>query len=158
MPRKGPRPAPPALKLVRGNPGKRPVDPGLQLPPADLVEPRWIDLVGSDLISYASHAWGDVVPSLIAHGVLTAVDLPLVIDYCVARARLRQCEDDVSRNGITVVGAAGSVVRNPALTAAIQLRRLVLSYSSELGLGPSTRGSMKAAGNGEQQAAAALLD
>lgn len=34
----------PALQVIReGNPGHRPVEPGLILPPGDLAEPRWAD-------------------------------------------------------------------------------------------------------------------
>jgi P27 family predicted phage terminase small subunit len=35
----------PALQVIReGNPGHRPVEPGLMLPPGDLAEPRWSDV------------------------------------------------------------------------------------------------------------------
>lgn len=162
MTRPGPKPTPPQLALVRGNPGKRAVRQGPKLAPERPLEPRWVDffpavrgaLRGENqrARSRASAEWRWVVPVLDHHGLLTKVDRTVVVDYCICVARLDQAERDISRRGLHVDG-----VRNPAVVAANQYRQQLRFYVGEFGLAPSSRGRLDA-GDGNDEGAEGLLD
>lgn len=167
MAKPGPKKTPPALRLVRGNPGHRPIEPGVKLPPAELTEPDWAEVLGGGLKETAigtaelcAFEWARVVPQLTRHGVLTEVDAALVEDYCISRARLIECERHISHHGLAVEGERGWQ-KNPSVTAANQYRTALRFMIGELGLGPSTRGTMqsgKSEGDDEMTRAAGILD
>lgn len=98
MGKRGPQPTPAALRLLRGNPGHRPIKQGVKMAPTAVSEPVWDDLPPGDEFQQdavrvdAQTEWRRVVPQLTAHGVLAAVDLRLVMDYCIVVARVAECE------------------------------------------------------------------
>lgn len=152
MARPGPAPKP-RLQVVReGNPGRRPVKEGLKLPPKAPAEPDWREwfTVTSGPRSdenqvcrgIARATWRHVVPVLDAQGLLATIDATVLADLCVCVARIRLCERDISRRGLWVMGERGAV-KNPSVTAANQYRTQLKFYVAELGLAPSSRGSLE---------------
>lgn len=146
-----PGPAPkPFLQVVReGNPGKRPIEPGVVLPPADLEEPDWLETFpavrAKDVQAanrrareVARREWRRVVPVLKASAGLAEVDAQLVHDYCVCVARIDQCERELSTNGLLQLGERGWQ-KNGATTIVGQYRTQLRAYIGELGLSPSSR-------------------
>jgi phage terminase small subunit len=79
----GSRPMPIRLKLLRGNPGRRPVRGSFEppQPPAPSEPPDF-------LTGYAREEWDRVAPGLHLFGLLTAVDV-MVLGACVHGARAR---------------------------------------------------------------------
>jgi P27 family predicted phage terminase small subunit len=147
-----PRPKP-ALSVVReGNPGHRPVKDSLKLPPADLIEPDWSETFDgeSDLVArcrlVASREWARIVPVLKVSAGLAAVDTTVLHDYCVCVARIDQCERDLSRNGLTMLGERGWQ-KNGATTIVSQYRAQLKAYIGELGLSPSARVKLPSGGD-----------
>jgi P27 family predicted phage terminase small subunit len=148
----------PFLQVVReGNPGKRPLDPGLILAAAkDLSEPNWQDTfptVRSDkeqqdvnrrAREVARREWRRVVPVLQYTAGLAEVDVNLLHDYCVVVSRIDQCERDISTRGLLVPGERGGWVKNGAATVVSQYRAQLKVYIRELGLSPSARASFVA--------------
>jgi P27 family predicted phage terminase small subunit len=139
----------PALQVVReGNPGKRPVQEGLKLPPAELVEPEWaetfegVDAENSRCRTVARREWRRVVPVLKFTAGLAEVDLAALQDYCVCVARIDQCERELSRNGLLMQGERG-MMKNGATTIVSQYRAQYKIYLREFGLSPSARVSIK---------------
>lgn len=140
----------PYLAAVReGNPGRRPLDPGVILPAADLVEPDWAEVFpGSrDAVirgenvrcrNVARAEWQRVVPVLVRSAGLAAVDLALTRDYCVCVARLDQGERSISRQGAVMEGERGWQ-KNGWSTLNSQYRAQLKIYIRELGLSPSAR-------------------
>lgn len=72
----GRKPKPTALKVLAGNPGKRPLPPNEPQPRPGL--PACPDWMGAD----GRLMWGRVVPELERLGVLTSVDVGVVETYC----------------------------------------------------------------------------
>ncbi|MFE7869750.1 phage terminase small subunit P27 family [Micromonospora humida] len=152
----------PYLQVVReGNPGKRPVDPGLILAAAkDLAEPDWqqtFPVVRSDKAQQdvnrrarevARREWRRVVPVLQFTAGLADVDVNLLHDYCVVVARIDQCERDLSTRGMLIQGERGWQ-KNGATTVVGQYRSQLRVYIRELGLSPSARASFVAPGGGD---------
>ena len=146
-----PGPAPkPHLQVVReGNPGKRPVEPGVVLPPSDLEEPDWLDTfptvpdpdeqaVNRRAREVARREWRRVVPVLKHSAGLADVDTQLVLDYCICVARIDQCERVISTGGLLIRGERGWQ-KNGATTIVGQYRTQLRAYIGELGLSPSAR-------------------
>ena len=144
---------PPAQVVREGNPGKRPVREGVKLPPAELVEPKWMETfppvfgdkgqteVNRRAREVASTEWRRVVPVLAKTAGLAEVDATALRDYCVCVARLDQCERDLSRNGLLMVGERGWQ-KNGATTIAAQYRTMLKTYLREFGLSPSARAGL----------------
>ncbi|MET0448286.1 MAG: phage terminase small subunit P27 family [Aeromicrobium sp.] len=145
----GTRPKP-LLQVVReGNPGKRPLREGVQLPPAELEEPDWLDTFPNGAGDesrrarlVASREWQRVVPVLEHTAGLAAVDVNLLHDYCVCVARIDQCERALSRDGLLMQGERGWQ-KHGATTIVGQYRTQLRAYIGELGLSPSARTGLK---------------
>lgn len=77
--------------------------------------------------------WNRVTSLLKQRGLLDRLDQVALHDYLKCWTRLRECEAEVSRDGLTVRTERG-VVKNPACTLATQYRASLLAWSKELGL------------------------
>lgn len=93
----------------------------------------------------AAAEWARIVPVLVKTVGLGVIDYSLVVDYCVTRARLDWCELQLSRDGLVVMGQRG-LCRNPLTTVASQYRAAMKHHTGELGLSPSSRGTMQPPG------------
>lgn len=133
---RGRRPAPTVLKLLKGNPGKRALNPDEPRPevPQDAPPcPTWLEGEGRK-------EWNRLAPHLHALGLLTAVDLGLLAAGCQAFGRWREYEALCSKVG-------------PAASLELKYRRFAnqalanyLRIAAEFGLGASARARMKAPG------------
>mgnify|MGYP000916111745 CR=1 FL=1 len=139
----------PVLQVVReGNPGHRPVEPGLLLPPAELEEPDWGETFpvvegeqapeNERLRVVASREWNRVVPVLKHTAGLAAVDAAALQEYCTVVARIDQCERALSVNGLLMQTDRGWV-KNGAATIVSQYRATYKVLLREFGLSPSAR-------------------
>lgn len=93
----------------------------------------------------AAAEWDRVVPILTKTVGLGVIDYSTVVDYCVCRARLDWVELQISRDGVLVMGQRG-ICRNPLTTVASQYRAAMKHHIGELGLSPSSRGTMQPPG------------
>lgn len=76
----GRKPRPTHLKLIDGNPGKRPIPEG-EIQPEGVVErPKWLK-------GRASKVWDQYAPELVRLKVLTAVDVHVFGTFCQLAAR-----------------------------------------------------------------------
>jgi hypothetical protein len=80
----GPPPEPVRLKLLKGNPGRRPLRPE----PEPAIEPQ-CPPAPPYLSGYAAQEWEVVAPELHRLRLLTAVDLASLAAYCVAYQQWR---------------------------------------------------------------------
>lgn len=81
----GRKPRPTHLKLIDGNPGKRPLPEGEIEPEGDVVKPKWLK-------GRASKVWDQYAPELIRLKVLTSVDVHVFGTYCQLAARAEKGE------------------------------------------------------------------
>ncbi len=135
MARTGRPPTPTALKLISGNPGKRPIKGEPKPPPSKPRRPQW-------LVGYARTEWDRVVPALDKLGLLTVVDRTVIAAYCEAAAGLKAASQDLRKRGYLILSArhdGEALVKNPSNQLLRDYSRLVATYSSMLGLSPSDR-------------------
>ena len=150
-----------ALQVVReGNPGHRPVREGLQLPPADLVEPDWRATFPASkgeqqglnrrAREVARREWRRIVPVLQKSTQVAAVDAQILHDYCVIVARIDQCEREISTRGMLMRGTRGWQ-KNGATTIVSQYRAQLKTYIVQLGLSPAARAGITPQGDDDSE-------
>ncbi|WP_034127826.1 phage terminase small subunit P27 family [Pseudomonas fluorescens] len=131
---RGRKPKPTAKKMLAGNPGKRALNK---------AEPEFSKITDVDppewLSNRAAQMWRMVVPELLRENVVAITDLHNVEAFCVAYDNWRMAQESVQQHGIVVAGAQGGPIKNPALTAANETMRQIVTFGSMLGLDPASR-------------------
>jgi P27 family predicted phage terminase small subunit len=137
-------PKPTALKVLTGNPGKRPLNDAEPQPSTTPPKcPSWLSKV-------AKAEWKKLAPELSRLGLLTIVDEGSLAGYCSALAEFRAATEIIEAEGrYVMVGGfydeaakewrGGQMQPHPAL---IQLRaawKAVKDFSALFGLDPSSR-------------------
>ncbi len=132
----GPKPKPPALKLLEGNPGHRPINENQPKPrPVAPKCPSW-------LATEARKEWRRVAPELERMGLLSGIDRAALAAYCQAYARWREAEETIDRLGLTFRTNTGYEAPRPEVTIARQMMVQMRAFCVEFGLTPSSRGRM----------------
>ena len=126
---------PTQLKVLRGNPGKRPInraEPKPSAPRGLPSAPRGLDKVGR-------RAWRRVGAELHQLGLLTAIDLDAFEMYCRAVSRYFAAEVLIEQKGMVIKTRTGYSQPNPAI--GIQNRALgtIHRLSLQFGLTPAAR-------------------
>lgn len=141
MARSGPPPKPTALRLVQGNPSRRPLPKNEPRPSASAPDvPEFLD-------EYGREEWNRVAPQLLRLGCLSEIDGGALAVYCQAFSRWRHIEDVLRKlaeqqpnlRGLTSRNAAGGLVVNPLVRMANQQMMTVLRAAAEFGMTPSAR-------------------
>lgn len=131
---RGRKPTPTHLKVVRGNPGRRPLPAGEPKPEVLAPEPP------SHLNARAIAEWNRVAPLLLAMNALCEIDRAALAAYCVAYARWADAEEQVARHGpIVKAPKSGVAMQNPFLSVANNAMALMERYSSKFGMSPQDR-------------------
>ena len=133
MPGGRPR-TPTQLKILRGNPGHRPLPENEPLPKEGIPQrPTW-------LASEAKREWKRIVPELRAVGLLTLVDRAALAAYCQSWARWRAAEEAISEHGSTMeVGPTHYLQQRPEVSISQKERAIMKSFLTEFGLTPASR-------------------
>lgn len=133
MARPGPAPEPTHLKVIKGNPGKRPL-------PKNEPKPRPVPPeMPAHLNGPAKKEWQRVVPILDRLGILSEVDGAALAGYCQCYARWAQCEKRLEKKGLTFTTPSGYVQQRPEVSMAQKYLQLVKAFCAEFGLTPSSR-------------------
>jgi P27 family predicted phage terminase small subunit len=142
----GPPPTPNVIKLLRGNPGRRPIRPEPQPQiPSDPPDPPPF------LQGYACDEWHRLAPELHRLGLLTIVDVAPFAAYCQAYARWREAEEALARvaakdptGGGLLMRASSGPVPNPLLKMARLFAQDMVHFAAEFGLTPVARSRISA--------------
>jgi P27 family predicted phage terminase small subunit len=128
---RGRPPKPSKLKVLEGNPGRRPINDREPQPTGPLVKP---DFVSGDAAKEWDRAVGSMPP-----GLYTAADAPVLAVYCVAWVLFRNALAQVAREGMTAVGSQGQKVAHPSLGIASKQAEIILKAGDRLGMSPVAR-------------------
>lgn len=139
MGRRGPAPKPTRLRLIEGNPSKRPLNRNEPKPrPVPPPCPRWLN-------QEAKREWRRIVPELDVLGLLTVVDRAALAGYCQAYARWRQAEEAIEKYGMIGKTESGYVQQLPHVSIAQKSLQILKGFAQEFGLTPSSRSRMSVA-------------
>lgn len=126
-------PKPTALKVLEGNPGKRPLPKNEPKPRPITPEcPEWLDEI-------AKKEWQRVVPELERMGMLTCVDGAALEGYCQMYSRWVQAEQFLQKHGTIYKLPSGYIQQVPQVNIAQKSLLIVKGFCSEFGLTPSSR-------------------
>lgn len=154
---RGRKPTPSHLKLVKGNPGKRPMNTAEPIPVRDLPNPP------TELTDDAKVEWGRVSEELYRLGLLTGIDRAALAAYCQAYGRWAQAERSLAEmakrdpltGGLLVKTTNGNAIQNPLVGVANKALADMVRYAVEFGMTPSARSRIETdkASNPEKAAA-----
>ena len=129
---RGRKPKPAALKLIDGNPGKRPI--GREPKPPD-TRPT----CPSYLSPTAKAEWKRLAGALNEIGLLTQIDRTVLAAYCQAYGRWVEAEKRLAETPPLLKTPAGYVQTSPWITISNKQVELMVRLMGELGLSPSAR-------------------
>ena len=139
MPRNGMPPIPTALKIARGNPGKKRLN--LDEPKPSIASkcpnpPTWI-------CQYAKLTWRRMAPELYKRGLLTVIDHHALAVYCQSIAEYREAIKNIQKNGALLSLETGYKYPNPYLSIKNKAIGVIRQFAIELGMSPSARVHLK---------------
>ena len=146
----GRRPQPTRLKILRGNPGRRRLNPTEPQPPPvtdafDIPAPE----VAHDLLAAAE--WARVVPILRICGLASQAERSALIALCQQWSRYLEAQSKVRELGMIVKRPDGVPMVNPYLAVADRALGHCHKLWTELGLTPSGRARLSALPQAEPQ-------
>jgi P27 family predicted phage terminase small subunit len=136
---KGRKPLPAHLKVVSGNPGRRPIK--------DAVEPEIVAPPCPEHLSGEARAeWGRIVPELMALRLLSQMDMAALAMYCQCYGRWQYAEQVIAKmnqesedTGYVIASPNGFPVQSPWLNIANKAMEQCKSFLVEFGMSPSSR-------------------
>ena len=144
MSQPGTKPEPGALKLIKGNPGKRPVKTSPQPTPVAPMIPPWLP-------AEAKRRWKEIGPELERLGLLTAVDglafSMMLNHYAIAveaareikRIRRELRKEGKKQHPLITIDERGLSRKHPLHQILRDHSEAFKSYMPEFGLTPSSR-------------------
>ena len=138
MGRRGPPPHPTHLRVLNGNPGKRPFNSREPQPRKDAPRcPAW-------LRPEAKKVWKRMVPELRRMGVLTVVDGEALASFCQTYVRWQAAEEFLARHGDVYSirdeqGRVKYMQQFPQVSIARNLVLILKSFYQEFGMTPASR-------------------
>ena len=133
----GPRGTPKALKLLRGNPGKRKIKDELQ--PRSAI-PTWPLHLGKS----ARREWRRVVKDLAPLGLITNLDRAALAAYSDSYGRWSDASDELQRYGMILKSPNGVPMQSPYLAIVNRAIEQMRSFLGEFGMTPSARQNVPA--------------
>ncbi|CAJ7420107.1 P27 family phage terminase small subunit [Burkholderia pseudomallei] len=134
---RGRKPTPTALKLVRGNPGKRPLPENEPTPSLDVQMPEYLS-------AQAAKHWPIVTKQLQDAGVLTSMDATALSLFCECFAKWKHANDQVLKFGPVIKAPSGFPVQSPFLAIANKAHDQMCKLLVEFGMTPSSRSRVTA--------------
>ena len=138
----GRKPTPTAVKLLKGNPGRRPLNPNEPRPSGIPTCPEHLNAV-------AKAEWDRISVELSACGLLTSIDRAALAAYCATYARWLEAEQKIDRHGTVIKTQSGNAIQNPYVGVANRALDLMHKYLIEFGCTPSSRSRVSVMPNAE---------
>lgn len=135
---RGGKPIPTVVKLITGNPGRRPLNQQEAQPAVQVPRPPRL------LQGEALKEWRRVTKLLQEVGLIAQLDRAVVAAYCQAWARWIECERMLEETGLIVKAPNGYPMYSPYLSAANKAMDQMRQMSEQIGLSGSSRSRIKA--------------
>ena len=132
---RGRKPEPTILRVLKGNPQKRPL-PVNEPTPAPVAAshppPEWLD-------DAAKAEWRRIAPMLARNGLLTEMDLDALTAYCHAWCVWKDANAKIRQFGIVIKSQNGFPMQSPYLPIANKAMVTMKGFMLEFGMTPSSR-------------------
>jgi P27 family predicted phage terminase small subunit len=131
---RGRRPKPTRIKVLTGNPGKRPLNVNEPRP-----EPKVPDCP-PELGPVARREWDRLVAELAKLHLLTTLDRSALAAYCGAYALWAEATEAIQKYGTMVKSPSGYPQQSPYVAVANRQAEIMMRIASEFGFTPASRG------------------
>ena len=136
----GPAPKPAALKVIQGNPGRRPINKD------ELAVPVHAPDCPDHLHDEARAEWDRMIPRLLRFRLVSELDTAALALYCQAFGRWQCAEKAIAKeaeesggDGLIIKAPSGYPIQNPYLSIANRAMEDCHKYIQAFGLSPSAR-------------------
>ena len=140
----GRKPLPTALKIIRGNPGKRALSKAEPKTNGKAQPPAWLG-------DHGLRHWAEVAPMLEKVGVLTDLDALALGDMCFAYEKWRKAQENEQISGSYVTAQSGFPMLAPWVTEGERQRTIWRKLQTEFGMTPSSRSRVTASAPQEEE-------
>jgi P27 family predicted phage terminase small subunit len=130
---RGRRPKPTRLKLLTGNPGKRPLNS--TEPKPEIAVPE----CPVELGPVARREWDRLAVELAPLRMLTHLDRAALAAYCGAYAMWAEATEAIQKFGTMVKSPTGYPVQSPYVSIANRQAEIMMRIASEFGFTPASR-------------------
>ncbi len=134
----GPKPKATVIKLITGNPGRRPLNDREAKPLAQIPSPP--DFLKGE----ALREWKRITVLLADVGLIAKLDRAIIAGYCKSWERWVDCEKMLETTGMIVRSPNGYPMYSPYLAAANKALEQLRQASEMIGLSGSSRSRIKA--------------
>jgi P27 family predicted phage terminase small subunit len=135
---RGRRPKPTRLKVLMGNPGKRPMNANEPRPEVAIPE------CPAELGSVARREWDRMAHQLASLRILTQLDRAALAAYCGAYAMWAEATEAIQKYGTMVKSPSGYPVQSPYVAIANRQAEIMMRIASEFGFTPASRSRIAA--------------
>lgn len=130
---RGRRPKPTRVKVLTGNPGKRPMN--MNEPRPELTIPECPNELGP----LARKEWERLAGELGKLKLLTELDRAALAAYCGAYALWAEATDAIQKYGAMVKSPSGYPIQSPYVSIANREAEIMMRIASEFGFTPASR-------------------
>ena len=130
---RGRRPKPTRLKVLTGNPGKRPLNRDEPRPEVAVPD------CPAELGPVAQREWHRLVGDLVALRLLTNLDRAALAAYCNAYALWAESLEGIRKHGAMVKSPSGYPIQSPYIAIANRQAEIMMRIASEFGFTPASR-------------------
>jgi P27 family predicted phage terminase small subunit len=141
---RGRRPTPTRLKVLTGNPGKRPLNKAEPMPEVAIPE------CPTELGPVAKREWVRLVGDLAALGLLTSLDRAALAAYCGSYALWAEATEAIQKFGTMIKSPSGYPVQSPYVAVANRQAEIMMRIASEFGFTPASRSRIATPGKPER--------
>jgi P27 family predicted phage terminase small subunit len=141
---RGRRPKPTRMKVLTGNPGKRPLN---------VEEPRpepCIPDCPPELGPAARQEWQRLTAELGALRILTALDRDALAAYCSAYGLWAEAIEAIGKYGTMVKSPSGYPIQSPYVSIANRQAEIMMRIAAEFGFTPASRSRISTSTRQEQ--------
>lgn len=130
---RGRRPKPTRLKLLTGNPGKRPINMDEPMPEAVIPD------CPPELGPVAQKEWSRLSGELGKLRILTQLDRAALAAYCGAYSLWAEATENIQKFGTMVKSPSGYPIQSPYVSIANRQAEIMMRIASEFGFTPASR-------------------
>lgn len=135
---RGRRPKPTRLKMLTGNPGKRPLNNSEPRP-----EPAVPDCP-PELSEAARSEWNRLASELAPLRIVTNLDRAALAAYCSAYGLWAEATEAIHKYGAMIKSPSGFPVQSPYVAIANRQTEIMIRIASEFGFTPASRSRISA--------------
>lgn len=121
------------LKILEGNPGKRPLSEN-EVKPKEILPkcPVWLN-------KEAKKKFKQLSKILYNLGLLTELDIDMLVMYCQDFSTYKECQINIKENGLFVKDRDNNLRKNPYISILNQVSSRMVTHMSKFGMSPSDR-------------------